>query len=153
VGTAAGDSEQAATEAPSNMSGDCSACHSDGSASPAPAPEPSPGPAPAPGSPPTASNGQQLFAARCAGCHGAKPPAAWATGRTAAQLTGSISNGIGIMPGYSGVLSGADMTAIVQFLQGVPAGSPAPTPTPAPKPTPAPSPAPTTGHNCGRQTA
>jgi mono/diheme cytochrome c family protein len=93
-------------------------------------------PAPAP----TSIDGAALYAANCAGCHGALASSS-KKGITLARLQSAIGGNIGNM-GYLSSLSSAQQQAIVNALA-VSAPAPAPTPTPTPAPAPAPAPAPT----------
>lgn len=113
---------------------------------PAPTPTPTPAPAPTPSPTPTpapAPDGAALYAANCAGCHGALGNSA-KQGITLARLQGAVSNNIGGM-GFLSTLTAAQQEAIVTALNPsttAPAPSPVPTPVPDPTPTPTPTPAP-----------
>jgi mono/diheme cytochrome c family protein len=93
-----------------------------------PLPVPTPAPVPTPTPTPT-SDGTALYAASCAGCHGALASSS-KKGITIARLQAAIANGTGGM-GSLAALSVSDVQAIVTVL--TPA-TPTPTPTPAPTP-------------------
>lgn len=82
-----------------------------------------------PGTPtptPTGS-GAQLYAGYCAQCHNATPPTSWRSDSTS-ELTEAINEGPGSMPSYSGILTSAQVTSIVQYIQGSsPTNTPPPT--------------------------
>lgn len=71
-------------------------------------------------------DGKELFAANCAGCHGADASGGFGTdltaasyqyGKDAAQVNESISAGRGgSMPGFSGQLSPAEIDTLVDYL-------------------------------------
>ena len=116
-----------------------------GLGSPAPTPTPVPGVTPSPTPTPAPPSGASIYAAQCAGCHGASGqgtaigPAV--AGASVPVTTSAVRNGIGIMPAYSTVqISNTDLTALATYVAGM--GSPAPTPTPAPTPSPTPTPVP-----------
>lgn len=110
------------------------------STTPVPGPAPVPTPAPMPTPAPTSIDGAALYAANCAGCHGALASSS-KKGITLARLQSAISGNIGGM-GYLSSLSSAQQQAIVNALA-VSAPAPAPSPSPAPAPAPAPAPSPT----------
>lgn len=87
--------------------------------------------------PTTTIDGATLYAANCAGCHGALASSS-KIGITLAQLQTGISSNIGGMGSLSS-LSAAQLQAIVTAL-----ASPTTAVTPAPAPTPTTTPAPTT---------
>lgn len=66
---------------------------------------------------PTATReGVRLFAANCASCHGALPSDSWRVNLTTAQLTDKINTGGAKMPVFSGRLTPAQISAIVQYI-------------------------------------
>jgi mono/diheme cytochrome c family protein len=70
--------------------------------------------------PTTITDGAQLYSMYCSRCHNSNPPNIWRTNRTATQLTNAINSGPGSMPSYSGILSVAQVDAIVGFIRGTP---------------------------------
>jgi mono/diheme cytochrome c family protein len=88
-----------------------------------------------PAATPSTASGAQLYASNCAGCHATPPPALWQSGRTASQLAGAINNGLPGMPAYSGLITPAQVSAIVQYIQGGVVQPATPTPIPVVTPT------------------
>jgi mono/diheme cytochrome c family protein len=68
-------------------------------------------------------DGKQLYAANCAGCHGASGQGGSAlaiagAGFPEAMLESVIANGKGDMPAYQGRLQPGEITAIAQYVTG-----------------------------------
>ena len=78
-----------------------------------------------------AADGAATFKAKCAGCHGADGLKAMPAmgvkplnspdiqAKSAAQLTASVSNGVGKMPAFKGKLTDEEITAVVGFVKGL----------------------------------
>lgn len=78
-----------------------------------------------------AADGAATFKAKCAGCHGADGLKAMPAmgvkplnspdiqAKSADQLTASITNGVGKMPGFKGKLSDEEITAVTAFVKGL----------------------------------
>ncbi len=82
-------------------------------------------------------DGAALYAASCAGCHGASGeggfgPALVGAGLSANQIITVTSSGAGVMPGFASSLSGPEIQAITDFLLGNPSGGGTPPPTTVP---------------------
>ncbi|MBI4304536.1 MAG: fibronectin type III domain-containing protein [Chloroflexi bacterium] len=82
---------------------------------------------------PTLIDPAASYSTYCASCHGANRqgtaagPALTPTAlssRTLSQVTNAISNGVGSMPGYSSVLTSAEMSALAQYLKSTPVPAP-----------------------------
>lgn len=98
-----------------------------------PVPVPAPTPAPTPTPTPTVADGAALYAANCAGCHGALASSN-KIGITISRLQNSINSNIAGM-GTLSRLTVSEVQAIVTVLT---PSTPTPTPAPGPAPTPAP---------------
>lgn len=78
-----------------------------------------------------AADGAAIFKAKCAGCHGADGLKAMPAmgvkplnspdvqAKSAAQLSGTITTGVGKMPGFGGKLSPEEITAVAGFVKGL----------------------------------
>ncbi|MBI4331819.1 MAG: c-type cytochrome [Chloroflexi bacterium] len=91
-----------------------------------PTPTPAP-PTPTP-APPSGINAAVLYAANCAMCHGANRQGGIASaltttalaGKTVNQIIAATANGVPPMPGYSSILTQAQISALAQYLKTTP---------------------------------